>query len=142
MFSNLDPRPGSKVKCRNRMNGLRCLLTFGGFIVYRRLTMKIMDAATADEYASWFRCLADGTRVRILNVVAVAGRPLTVGEIVDQVGKSQSTVSRHLQLLAEDGFVFLERHGVRTLVRVNETCMTALPDAAALIMAQASVGLR
>lgn len=103
--------------------------------------MKGIDQSSADEYASWFRCLADGTRVRILSVVARSDRPLRVGEIVEEVGKSQSTVSSHLQILAEDRFVFLEPDGVRTLVRVNESCMTALPDAAAAIMAQEPVGL-
>jgi DNA-binding transcriptional ArsR family regulator len=98
--------------------------------------MNTLDRHLADEYASWFRCLADGTRLLVLNIVATASAPLTVGEIVDAVGKSQSTISRHLQLLADDGFVFLEADGIRTYVRVNDTCMTALPDAAAQIMGQ------
>ncbi|MGD2059764.1 MAG: winged helix-turn-helix domain-containing protein [Acidimicrobiia bacterium] len=101
--------------------------------------MRSLDEQTADEYASWFRCLSDGTRVRILNVVARADRPLTVGEIVKTVGKSQSTVSQHLRLLAADQFVFLEPDGVRTLVRVNDSCMTALPEAASAIMARPQV---
>ena len=110
-----------------------------GFIVYRRLTMKQLGSATADEYADWFRCLADGTRLRILNLVASEGRPMTVGEIVDRVGKSQSTVSKHLQILAEGRFVLTEPDGVRTLVRVNEACMTAFPEAASAIMARSQV---
>lgn len=94
----------------------------------------IVTTVDADEYATWFRCLADGTRIRILNLVANAAKPVTVGEIVDAIGKSQSTVSRHLKILAEDRFVFTEPDGVRTLVRVNELCMMALPEAAAAIM--------
>jgi DNA-binding transcriptional ArsR family regulator len=101
----------------------------------------MLDQATADEYASWFRCLSDGTRVRILNVVANAGHPLTVGEIVQIVGKSQSTVSRHLQILAEERYVLTEPDGVRTLIQVNEACMLALPRAAAAIMAREPVVL-
>lgn len=101
--------------------------------------MNQIDQATADEYAKWFRCLADGTRVRILNIVAEADTPMTVGEIVELIGKSQSTVSRHLQILADDRFVLTETEGVRTLVRVNEACMIALPEAAAAIMARALV---
>lgn len=100
--------------------------------------MKGLNQDAADEYASWFRCLADGTRVRILSVVAATDHPMTVGEVVDEVGKSQSTVSRHLQILADDRFVFLEPDGVRTLIRVNEACMTALPEAASAIMRRAS----
>lgn len=101
--------------------------------------MKGLRQETAEEYASWFRCLADGTRVRILSVIANSNRPLTVGEITEEVGRSQSTVSRHLQLLADERFIFLEPDGVRTLVLVNESCMTALPDAAAAIMARTRV---
>lgn len=97
-----------------------------------------LGQAEADEYASWFRCLADGTRLRILHTVAAADRAMTVGEIVDLVGKSQSTVSKHLQILAEQQFVIAEPDGIRTLIRVNETCMMALPRAAAAIMATAS----
>jgi len=96
----------------------------------------ILDQSTADEYASWFRCLSDGTRIRILNVVANADHPMTVGDIVEIVGKSQSTVSRHLQILAEERYVLTERDGVRTLVHINEACMVALPRAAAAIMAR------
>ena len=101
--------------------------------------MKVLDQSSSDEYASWFRCLSDGTRVRILSLVAAADRPLRVGEIVDAIGKSQSTTSRHLKLLADEGFVLTEPDGVRTLVSVNESCMTALPQAAAAIMAQSTV---
>lgn len=101
--------------------------------------MKAFDQKLADEYAGWFRCLSDGTRIRILNVVATADHPMTVGEIVEVVGKSQSTVSRHLRILAEELFVLTEPDGVRTLVRVNDTCMVALPRAAAAIMARTSV---
>ncbi len=99
--------------------------------------MNNLDQAIANEYASWFRCLADGTRVRILNVVANSDRPMTVGEIVEIIGKSQSTVSRHLQILAEERFVLTEPDGVRTLVKVNEKCMVALPEAAEAIMGRA-----
>lgn len=93
-----------------------------------------LSESDAQEYASWFKCLADGTRIRILNIVATADTPLTVGEIVAVVGKSQSTVSRHLAVLAEERFILTDPDGVRTLVRINDDCMTALPRAAQHIM--------
>ncbi|MXW99936.1 MAG: winged helix-turn-helix transcriptional regulator [Acidimicrobiaceae bacterium] len=88
----------------------------------------------ADEYASWFRCLADGTRLLVLNAVASADRAMTVGEIVDRVGVGQSTVSHHLRVLAEECFVHMQADGTRTLVTVNPDCLQALPEAAARIM--------
>lgn len=88
----------------------------------------------ADDYASWFRCLADSTRLLVLHVVATAGRTMTVGEIVARVGVGQSTVSHHLRILAEERFVFLRADGTRTLVTVNSACLKELPEAAARIM--------
>lgn len=88
----------------------------------------------ADEYASWFRCLADGTRLLVLNTVATAGRAMTVGEIVDRVGVGQSTVSHHLRTLAEERFVHMQADGTRTLVSVNTNCLQEFPEAAARIM--------
>ena len=93
-----------------------------------------LTTAEADDYASWFRCLADGTRLLVLQSVATASKPLTVGEVVERVAKGQSTVSHHLKILAEERFVHLEADGTRTLVSVNPECLTALPDAAARIM--------
>ncbi|MDE0656779.1 MAG: metalloregulator ArsR/SmtB family transcription factor [Acidimicrobiaceae bacterium] len=88
----------------------------------------------ADEYASWFRCLADGTRLLVLNAVASADRAMTVGEIVDRVGVGQSTVSHHLRVLAEERFVHMRADGTRTLVTVNANCLQEFPEAAARIM--------
>lgn len=78
----------------------------------------------------------------MLNVVASADGPLTVGEVVEAVGRSQSTISKHLQVLAQDRFVFLQPDGVRTLVRVNDSCMTALPEAAGAIMGRKGAAVR
>ncbi len=96
--------------------------------------MKQLSRVEVAEYASWFRCLADPTRLQVLHAVATADRPLTVGDVVEVIGKTQSTVSRHLQLLAQEGFVVTEPDGVKTMVRVNAACMNALPAAAAAVM--------
>jgi DNA-binding transcriptional ArsR family regulator len=92
------------------------------------------DRATATTYASWFRCLADPTRIVILNLLATVGRPLTVGEIVAAVDVGQSTVSHHLKLLAEARFVLVAARGASSLYRVNERCIECFPSAAELIM--------
>ncbi len=96
--------------------------------------MKQLNKKKAEEYASWFRCMGSGARLIVLNIVASADRAMTVGEIVDKVHLSQSTVSTHIKILAAEKFIYLEADGIKTLVRVNEKCMTALPQAAAEIM--------
>jgi ArsR family transcriptional regulator, arsenate/arsenite/antimonite-responsive transcriptional repressor len=95
-----------------------------------------VDRAQAEDYASWFRCLADPTRLQLLHLLAQAPGPLTIGELVDAIGVGQSTVSGHVQRLASDEFVFVERTGTTTHVRVNDDCLTALPAAADAIMAR------
>ena len=95
-----------------------------------------VDRGSAEIWASWFRCLGDGTRVLILNRLAVARRPLSVGEIVAALDVGQSTVSHHLKILAEGGFVLVERRGTSGLYRVNERCLECFPSAADLVMGQ------
>lgn len=90
--------------------------------------------AHLEEWADWFKCLADPTRLKILHYVSNLAEPATVGQIVEAVGKSQSTVSRHLQILGEQQFVLAEADGIRTMIRANPSCMTELPEAAAAIM--------
>ncbi len=87
-----------------------------------------------EEWASWFKCLADPTRLRILYHIASLDEPTTVGGIVDALTLTQSNVSHHLRVLADRGFVLLASEGVRTLVSVNPLCMVELPGAAAAIM--------
>ena len=93
-----------------------------------------VDRGSAEVWARWFRALGDASRVLILNELAVARRPMTVGEIVDAVDVGQSTVSHHLKLLTETGFVHLERRGNTSLYRVNERCLEVFPSAAEVVM--------
>jgi DNA-binding transcriptional ArsR family regulator len=94
----------------------------------------LLDRSVAEEYASWFKALADPTRVQIVALLAQAGRPMTVGEVVDAVGVAQSTVSHHLKALAEVRFVLAEPRGTATLYRVNEACVDCFPSAADVVM--------
>ena len=93
-----------------------------------------VDRASAEVWAGWFRALGDATRVLILHQLATADRPLTVGEVVEAVDVGQSTVSHHLKLLAEVGFVQVERRGNASLYRVNQRCLDVFPSAAEVVM--------
>lgn len=88
----------------------------------------------AEEYAEWFRTLADATRVQLLAWLARRAEPVPVKEIVAAFPLSQSTVSHHLAALARTCFVIAEPRGTSTYYSVNAACMTALPGAAAAIM--------
>jgi len=95
-----------------------------------------LDRATAEVYARGFACLGDPTRMLVLHTLACGGRPMSVGEVVKAVDVGQSTVSHHLKLLGEVGFVVSERRGTSAYFQVNQACLDCFPSAAALVMGQ------
>jgi DNA-binding transcriptional ArsR family regulator len=97
-----------------------------------------LDRATAAEYGSWFKALADGTRVQLVSLLARAGRPMSVGEIVAAVAVGQSTVSAHLKVLAEVRFVLAEQRGTARFYRINDECVACFPTAADVVMGRSA----
>jgi len=99
-----------------------------------------LDRATAEAYASTYRCLADPTRLLLLNRLALAGRALQVGELVSLVDVAQSTVSHHLRILREGGFVRVSYERNSSFFQVNPECLARFPATAAVILGEAPVG--
>jgi len=93
-----------------------------------------LERATAMEYASWFRALADATRVQIVTLLGRRGEPMSVGAITAELDVGQSTVSEHLKILAGIRFVLAERRGTAVRYRVNDRCVACFPTAADIVM--------
>ncbi len=93
-----------------------------------------LDRATATEYATWFKALADPTRIQIVSLLARRATPMNVGEIVAAVQVGQSTVSAHLKVLAVVRFVLSEHRGAATYYRINDVCVDCFPTAADVVM--------
>ena len=104
----------------------RCcqVVATGGFV----------SESQAESYASWFKALADPTRVRILNVLASADEPVCVCEITEQFPFSQATISHHLKVLRDVRFILSERRGTFMYYWVNRACVSAFPEAARQIL--------
>jgi DNA-binding transcriptional ArsR family regulator len=98
------------------------------------LVTELLDRDTAARYASWFRALADPSRVQIVEFLARQARPMPVGQIVAAVGLAQSTVSQHLKILAEVRFVLVEQVGTARHYRINDNCIRCFPSAADVVM--------
>ncbi len=56
-----------------------------------------------------FKALSDTNRIRILKMLQV--RPLCVCEITDILNLASSTVSKHLSILRDAGFIIDEKEG-------------------------------
>lgn len=93
-----------------------------------------LDRAVAAEYATWFKALADPTRIQIVSLLARRAVPMNVSEIVAAVTVGQSTVSAHLKVLADVRFVLAEPQGTATYYRINDACVDCFPTAADIVM--------
>ena len=60
--------------------------------------MNDLTREEAEEFAGWFQCLADPTRLLVLNCVARAGGPMTVG--MSPASPDMRTASRSVMLLS------------------------------------------
>lgn len=88
----------------------------------------------ADEYAGWFKALADPTRIRILNMLVQSDEPLCVCEIVEQFPLGQSAISHHLKILRDVRFVVPERRGTFMYYSVNCACLSEFPESVRAIL--------
>jgi ArsR family transcriptional regulator len=58
-----------------------------------------------------FQALADGTRLRLLRLLAATGEEICLCEFVDSLGEPEYNLSRHLKLLRHAGLVSVTKEG-------------------------------
>ncbi|MEM7474673.1 MAG: metalloregulator ArsR/SmtB family transcription factor [Planctomycetota bacterium] len=74
----------------------------------------------ASASLDWLQTLSDSTRVRLLRLLA--DQELSVSELCSVLQLPQSTVSRHLKVLAADGWLENRREGTNNLYHLNGWC--------------------
>lgn len=82
--------------------------------------------------AALFRSLGDPTRLAILRRLATG--EARVGELVEEVGLAQSTVSKHLACLKECGLVDSEPVGRASMFRLSQPALVDLLAAAETVL--------
>lgn len=85
----------------------------------------ISDEALA-MIASWFRVLAEPSRLRILRALEEGEKTIT--DLVVATGTTQANVSRHVQSLAEAGMVGRRKEGLLTICFIADPTITELCD--------------
>lgn len=76
------------------------------------LTAEPLAASDAEDMARTFKALGDPTRLRLISIVAAsAGQEACVCDLTEPVGLSQPTVSHHLRILTEAGFLSRSKRG-------------------------------
>lgn len=96
-------------------------------------------AADAERIAAVAKALAHPARVRIVEVLLA--RPGCIGgEIVDEVGLAQSTISEHLRILKASGLVVGEIERPRICYSLDATALVPLQALLGIIAARAEAG--
>jgi ArsR family transcriptional regulator len=100
------------------------------------LAVEVLGEADALTLSRQFAALADPVRLRLVSLLATAeGGAVCACDLVEPVGKSQPTVSHHLKVLVEAGFLQRDKRGVWAYYSVVpgalERVVDALPGARA-----------
>jgi len=91
------------------------------------ITREVMSADNAESLARSMKALADPARLRLLSMVAAhEDGEACVCDLTDPLGLSQPTVSHHLKVLTEAGFLSRTRRGTWAYYRIVPGSLDAL----------------
>ncbi|WP_191412363.1 metalloregulator ArsR/SmtB family transcription factor [Salinibacterium sp. ZJ70] len=83
------------------------------------LTRETIPAEQASSLAHSLKALADPTRVRLISIVAASeDHEACVCDLTEPVGLSQPTVSHHLKILVDAGFLTRSKRGTWSYYRL------------------------
>ena len=91
-----------------------------------------LTRARTTALAARLKVLADPTRLRMLDLLAQQTEPLCVCDITDLFDQNQPTISHHLKLLRNVGFIDCEKRGIWAFYWVTEEGRRELQTVAAL----------
>jgi ArsR family transcriptional regulator, arsenate/arsenite/antimonite-responsive transcriptional repressor len=76
------------------------------------ITRETLDSGQAELLARKLKALADPARLRLISIVAASeGTEACVCDLTEPIGLSQPTVSHHLKLLTEAGYLTRSQRG-------------------------------
>lgn len=87
-----------------------------------------MTAPIPDEFlelmAEKFRCLADSSRLSILRSLMQGERNVT--QLVEETGRSQANISKHLKMLFGSGLVGRRKEGLQVFYKLDDPLVERL----------------
>jgi DNA-binding transcriptional ArsR family regulator len=110
------------------------LLDLPGVVVIgvRADTTEAEARARTDALAHQLKALSDPTRLALVD--ALRRGPRTVTELSSSFSLAQPTVSNHVKVLREAGFVTDRREGTRRLLRIEEAAVAELVDTLRVVL--------
>ena len=80
--------------------------------------MKDINDEMTERIADRFRALGDETRIRIL--LRLQGGECNVSTLAGELGVAQASISKHLAILRQVGFVLVRREGTQAICSVRD----------------------
>lgn len=105
---------------------LQILFTIMPTVRSKKKLPPVTDEALA-LVASWFRTLAEPSRLKILRALEDGGE-LNISELVEVTGLTQANVSRHVQSLVDAGMVGRRKEGLSVICFIADPSITDLCD--------------
>jgi ArsR family transcriptional regulator len=91
------------------------------------LILQHLSPTDAEQLAALFRVLGEPSRLQLLSLIAAQpSGAACVCELIEPLGLSQPTVSHHLKVLFDAGFLTKERRGTWMYYRVVPQTLQAL----------------
>jgi ArsR family transcriptional regulator, arsenate/arsenite/antimonite-responsive transcriptional repressor len=91
-----------------------------------------LDQDAAERLARVFKALGDPARVRLVSLIAASdGGEACICDLTGPVGLSQPTVSHHMKLLVDAGFMHREQRGKWAYYRLVDEALSSLAQALA-----------
>jgi len=87
-----------------------------------------MNAGEAERMAAAFKVLSDPARLRLLTMIA-ASDEVCVCNLTDAMDLTQPTISHHLKVLNDAGFVTREKRGTWAYYRLAPEALSILRSA-------------
>lgn len=88
--------------------------------------IETLDDAAILHVAAYFRALSEPTRLRALNLLRSG--ECNVGELALSLGTTTANISKHLTMLAKNGFVIREARGTAVFYRIADPAIFDLCD--------------
>lgn len=93
------------------------------------LVAEPLAAKEAEQLAATMKALADPARLRLLSIVASSeGQEACVCDLIEPVGLSQPTVSHHLKVLTEAGFLSRTKRGTWAYYRLRPEALAGVAE--------------
>ena len=92
-----------------------------------------LSLAQTTTAAEKLKALADPTRLRLLDLLIQQAEPLCVCDLTDLFSQNQPTISHHLRLLRQVGFIESEKQGIWAYYWATEAGRKAFAAVTALL---------